>query len=118
MRPHGPRPVASDRAFRCTQTGSVAVPTFQQFDFAEGGNDFARRTVEDNLPCSTICMAARPVIALVIDAIQTTVFGVIAMPEPSTVVDRWDGVPTYIFLLAARHDPHPACLVAMPTWKA
>ena len=35
-------------------------------------------------PCSTSCIAAAPVIALVIDAIQPTVSGVISSPPPAT----------------------------------
>ena len=38
----------------------------------------------ESLPCSTICMAANPVTALVIDAIHITVSGVIAVPDPRT----------------------------------
>ena len=38
----------------------------------------------ESRPCSTSCIAAAPVIAFVIDAIQPTVSGVIASPAPAT----------------------------------
>ena len=36
-----------------------------------------------SFPCSTSCMAAAPVTALVMDAIQPTVSGVMAVPLPT-----------------------------------
>ena len=57
------------------------------------GSTVAIGPSSDSLPCSTSCMAQAPVMALVIEAIQTTVSAVIGAPE---VVSRTPEPPAKI----------------------
>ena len=72
----------SPRAGRVFGLPSESKPS-STIGFASSGSTVLIGASSDSLPRSTCCMAQAPVIALVMEAIQTTVSTVIGSPEGS-----------------------------------
>ena len=72
----------SPRAGRVFGLPSASKPS-STIGFANSGSMALMGASSDSLPRSICCMAQAPVIALVIEAIQTTVSAVIGSPEGS-----------------------------------